>query len=319
MATHVSVLPRELLEIISADAAAPSLRFVRLPHPRTNLPCLFLPYESAGGQSAILEVQAISPDAERSWFMNGTHVVEDGKLLVYTPIDPAFLLAPLLQLSEPSEGQPGQYLPAEDLFDFVSVRLTIAADTVTTTPAEKANADVLHLLRFRCIGEALRRVCDYKELNEDMTVYRFSRQKLVNYARAKVDHLASPDVFSKFRVLVRGLAKEGLADDIESKKDITTQARLRAACDLVSQYLAPETNATLTAMFDFSALDAYLSTLQDDLFPTTKKTSAAASLPAQEKGTKRKAEKQGSRGVEKLKKANTAGMSKLSSFFQKKP
>lgn len=68
---------------------------------------LFLPYEvnaSGDGRETevqILEVQAISPSAERSWFMEDDTILEDGRLLLMTPIDPAFLLLPLLQLTFP--------------------------------------------------------------------------------------------------------------------------------------------------------------------------------------------------------------------------
>lgn len=87
--------------------------------------------------------------------------------------------------------------------------------------------------------------------------------------------------------------------------------RVRAECSLVRRLSHPSGS--------FSSLDAYRAALQDDATAPIAKTSAGASaITAADKGTKRKAEKQGSRGVEKLKKANTAGMAKLSSFFQKK-
>jgi hypothetical protein len=82
-----------------------------------GLASLFLPYRPRGKdgsrRDAILEVQAVAPANARSWFV-GQEVVAgrvpksfhvsrrsklqaDGKLLVMTPIDPAFLLIPILQ------------------------------------------------------------------------------------------------------------------------------------------------------------------------------------------------------------------------------
>lgn len=79
-----------------------------------GLPSLFLPYE-VSGKSVILEVQVVSPPNRRSWFMSD-EVLEgtctwliifsprvftglvDGKLLIMTPIDPAFLLIPILRV-----------------------------------------------------------------------------------------------------------------------------------------------------------------------------------------------------------------------------
>jgi len=46
----------------------------------------------------ILEVQAVDPPASRSWFMDDDTVLEDGRLLLMTPVDPAFLLIPILRV-----------------------------------------------------------------------------------------------------------------------------------------------------------------------------------------------------------------------------
>jgi ribonuclease H2 subunit B len=51
--------------------------------------------------------------------------------------------------------------------------------------------------------------------------------------------------------------------------------------------------------------------------PVTRKRSKAANAAAAGDGTKKR-KNQASHGVEKLKKANVAGMSKLSTFFTKK-
>lgn len=95
------------------------------------LPALFLPYRlaqradvSSGSEDewGILEVQSVSPPNQRSWFFMEGEVISgklceslcrevecglhrrrmtDGKLLVMTPIDPAFLLIPILQAIKP--------------------------------------------------------------------------------------------------------------------------------------------------------------------------------------------------------------------------
>lgn len=90
--------PPDLLALISGGADAlqrPSLHFLRLPHPRTSedhsrhakeiplilvsdMPCLFLPYIQASA-SSILEVQAVNPEAHRSWFLEGDEIVSGPK------------------------------------------------------------------------------------------------------------------------------------------------------------------------------------------------------------------------------------------------
>jgi hypothetical protein len=70
-------------------------------------------------KSQLLEVQHIAPDANRSWFLED-HVVSgrlrilpicfhsstsilDGKMVLLTPIDPVFVLIPILRATLPSK------------------------------------------------------------------------------------------------------------------------------------------------------------------------------------------------------------------------
>lgn len=67
---HVAILPtgkstlRDSADL--ADVLGVDTRFLRLPHPRTRAPTLFLP-----GASRLLEVQAIAPgdEQQRAWFV----------------------------------------------------------------------------------------------------------------------------------------------------------------------------------------------------------------------------------------------------------
>ena len=80
-----------------------------------GLSALFLPYCAPNGDSSVLEVHSVEPNTPRSWF-NGGEVIEgvymsessicinidslqDGRLLIMTPIDPVLLLVPLLRAS----------------------------------------------------------------------------------------------------------------------------------------------------------------------------------------------------------------------------
>lgn len=73
----------------------------------------------------------------------------------------------------------------------------------------------------------------------------------------------------------------------------------------------------------FSELDAYMNKLEEETrlqvqaVNTKSRAKAVAKTPSVDKVDKRKAPK-ASQGVEKLKKANINGMSKLSTFFTKK-
>lgn len=112
-------------EQVCTTAASAALYHLITLH--VGIPSLFAPYEknsSESGPSAcksgILEVQAVTPPNPRSWFLDnaevlaGVHIstpslnfaystyrTPDGKMLIMTPIDPIFLLLPIMRTSHP--------------------------------------------------------------------------------------------------------------------------------------------------------------------------------------------------------------------------
>ncbi|KAJ9113235.1 hypothetical protein QFC22_006074 [Naganishia vaughanmartiniae] len=105
----LAVLLQDALTPFSLEEADNGRAFLRLPHPRHNQPSLYLPYKPKATGAAgletyrpveqridgLLEVQKVEPEAKRSWFLEQS-VVSDGSLMVMTPIDPLFLLIPLV-------------------------------------------------------------------------------------------------------------------------------------------------------------------------------------------------------------------------------
>lgn len=75
------------------------------------------------------------------------------------------------------------------------------------------------------------------------------------------------------------------------------------------------------ALCSFTALEAHVGALKEsslsEAVPAASKKGTDADGNNETDGKKRKAATQGSKGVEKLKKANIKGMAKLSNFFQK--
>ncbi|KAJ6596657.1 ribonuclease H2, subunit B [Mycena sp. CBHHK59/15] len=327
MATHVTILPSDALlpptqGESSGATAAQGPRFLRLPHPRTGLASLFLPYEPRetnpplAKRDAILEVQAVAPSNSRSWFID-QEVLADGKLLVMTPIDPAFLLIPILQSVYPENGALGMFRPADEIFDDAATNL----EESSTSAAGKdvslivSKEDVLRFTSLECCQSALNRICDMKEITPEITVYRFSPTKVVEYLRVKVSRLSSPEMVETSRTLVRGLAKDGLMED--GKEHLLEVGRIRAACDLVAQYTPPGIRSLLTVSYDFTPLDAYFKTIEDETATMAVEKKPVKSKPGTIAADKKR-KPNTSQGVEKLKKAKTEGMAKLSTFFTKK-
>jgi len=144
MNRSVAVLPEGLtLE------STPSSRFLRLPHPRTGAPALYLPAtkgkhsptvdtdgapEGHGEVDLLLEVQAINAtgDRKRTWFIGDDTVVGDGKMLLLTPFDPVFLLVRiLLVVGQKTMGSNGKNarrsLPYDDIFESASQSMSFSA------------------------------------------------------------------------------------------------------------------------------------------------------------------------------------------------
>lgn len=112
----------------------------------------------------------------------------DGKLLVMTPIDPIFLLIPILQAIKPvsicleplsplpsrpclwsslpqNDGSAGLFQPLDDIFDEAAPKIvrsvnerTLNDDALAFPPISAE--DMMSLTRYDCIIDALNRICD---------------------------------------------------------------------------------------------------------------------------------------------------------------
>jgi len=150
-------------------------------------------------------------------------------------------------------------------------------------------------------------------------VYRYSQPKLIEYIRIKIARLATTEVIENSRTLIRSMAKDGLMED--GKEDLLESGRVKAGCDLISQYIPASVYTVLLASYDFTKLDTYLQELRDEaavLAVANTSTTKAKSKENDKGGDNNKRKKpKASQGVDKLKKANINGMAKMSSFFKK--
>ena len=169
---------------------------------------------------------------------------------------------------------------------------------------------------------------------------------MIDYLRRKVIRLETSGALDVSRTILRTLAKDGLLEDGNEEllkrglsatpvaksltKHLSTVGHTRAACDLLAQYLPPHIRNMFLASYEyvqsmllklfspllffvsFTKLDIHLKTLGGDIpAPLKANDSAPVAVEKKRKGAK------SSQGVEKLKKVDTTGMSKLSSFFNK--
>ncbi|KAG9122290.1 hypothetical protein FRC07_001405 [Ceratobasidium sp. 392] len=322
MPTHITVLPADAQK--SLQASTSSLRPLRLPHPRTGLTALFLPHGST-----ILELHAINPDASRSWFV-GQSVVSDGKLVLMTPIDPAFLLIPFLRALLVG-GSQHTFKPTDDLLEELAAQ-------------HPDIEDVPRFLRLDCVQRALRQLCDTKDIPPDLTVQRPSNERIFAFIKRRVDRViaaqepqelpasdSSNPTTSNFPTLHRQHLRLGLSLDelgpltCPTAQPIRAGARIKIACEVVGAWVHEELVDEVLKIYDISAytahVEAHAAQARAELAAATARAEAAEvgkASKGKDTGEKRKAAGQATRGVDKLKKANTKGMAALTTFFGKK-
>ena len=74
---------------------------------------------------------------------------------------------------------------------------------------------------MRAIFRLPRRLASHVEFTDvtpELTVYRYSEDKMMEYLQAKVSRLSKAAVAEKSRTIIRNLAKDGMMDD--GKEDL---------------------------------------------------------------------------------------------------
>ncbi|WVR07781.1 hypothetical protein IAU60_004824 [Kwoniella sp. DSM 27419] len=315
----------EYISIIKDDVdLSTSHRYLRLPHPRTGQAQLYLPYSDPSGQQNVLEVVKVNGAHRRTWFV-GDSGIDAGSILVHYPIDPLFLVIPLILALSSNEDR---FRPLSDLLTDLPSMPTFAlrppfsgsAKVAAASSTTVYNADLGELVKMKCIRRVFKVCCEKKVVpalspsERPQRYYRPSVPCALKLLRLKVDHFAREDEFEKFDHLVRSLGRDGLLEG-EAQGELRRLARLKAACEHLSQWLPPTITSQLSASYHFAPLSEHLANRTAAAIAASQPPSNSSIKEA--KGTKRKAPPT-SKGVEALKKVNTNNMSKLTSFFKPK-
>ncbi|KDN49784.1 hypothetical protein RSAG8_01849, partial [Rhizoctonia solani AG-8 WAC10335] len=331
MSTHVAVLPKNVQAALQPSAT--SLRPLRLPHPRSGLPALFVNHGST-----LLELHAVTPDAPRSWFV-GQSVVSNGNLLLMTPIDPAFIFILSSKRLAP-------FKPTDDLIE----------EAISSySPPEAHKADIASFMALDCVRKALRQLCETKDVPQDLTVHKPSTERIIAFIKRRIERVISAqqppepstseptseptpetapsstlETPQSFATIQRQHLRLGLSvselGPLDCPKAQSTRAatRIKIASEVVGNWVEESLMEQVLATYDISAYTAHAAVRAEqaraELAASTARLEAAeAGKGSKSKaGEKRKAGVQPSRGVDKLKKANTRGMASLTTFFGKK-
>ncbi|WVW86043.1 hypothetical protein I302_108081 [Kwoniella bestiolae CBS 10118] len=319
----------EYISIIKDDVnLSNSHKYLRIPHPRTGQPQLYLP----NGESSVMEVIKLNGSQRRSWLI-GDNTIDAGNMLIHYPIDPLFLVIPIITaLSSTTNGQ--SFQPLSDLISTASSLPTFSLPEPFTQPTKPGqpsgsgyNRDIEIMLKLKVVKRVFKACCEKKVIptiptssssstsSTKQVYYRPSTQIAINHLKKKIEHFSRPEQFEKFDHLVRGLGRDGLLGD--EHEELRRLARTQAAIEHLSQWLSREISAQLTESYDFTPLSTHLKNRTAASIAASQVPSSASGKENAQKGTKRKAPAT-SKGVEALKKVNTNNMAKLTNFFKPK-
>lgn len=250
----------------------------------------------------------------------------DGSLLLFTPIDPIFLIIPLLVslLTTRSKSSPttkpdafsttlslessdakreDRFLPLDDLIGEASLqevyRLAEPFAEVGKGEGKQEKEgewmgceDVVRLCRLESVRSRLKDACETQcellslflrlepifntspafnasDESEATTFYRPSPARILTILRAKTTALAHPPTFAAFPSLVAQILRNGLDEEVlaayrgaldeeggkerevERKKRIAEQARVRVACEIIGGYLSPDVFQALVSSYEY--------------------------------------------------------------------
>jgi len=194
--TRVILLPDRALE----GGEAGSLEILRLPHPRTGEGAQYLLNTST---SALFEILNFRED-NRTWFI-GERIVDDGSLLLSTPVDPTFIILPSLIRAE-------RNVPLEDLLD---------------------DPKFPHLNKIASLSCGLSKVA--QQLGDaDLNVWKFDEEKCLAWLSEKVEVVAK--VLQEQRIDLTGGAASLLFKQ-ENDTEVNKVEYRRYSCGIVSDYL----------------------------------------------------------------------------------
>ncbi|MBW0477835.1 hypothetical protein O181_017550 [Austropuccinia psidii MF-1] len=259
----------------SLISAADELPIVRLPHPRTRLPALFVIRPGQG----FWEVQSIvsPPTASRSWFFQPLDQEKPelllsrngGRLLFVTAFDPFFLLLGLFfglsqpdnpfETGEPNKSRRGHFEQMDVLLDRFQETWMFSdcSGGPTLTDFELFAAEALQ-------PKTLCRVCEALEQDSTTTLWRLDPAKVVQNIEHKVDTLAKTGLAAKGEdntVWTRLAKKEGLlaVNGTSDEPLLLEEIYRKLGFHMVQAYLPISLFDHLNqAAFQFPSLDAFL-------------------------------------------------------------
>eukprot|EP01116_Phalansterium_solitarium_P017980 TRINITY_DN4589_c0_g1_i1.p1 TRINITY_DN4589_c0_g1~~TRINITY_DN4589_c0_g1_i1.p1 ORF type:complete len:305 (+),score=68.22 TRINITY_DN4589_c0_g1_i1:50-964(+) len=217
------------------------LVFTSLPHPKRGCQARY-----ALTKGRILEIQRLIEEPA-SWFV-GDSVQSDGSLYLATPVDPMFLMIPLLEASrKKTDSHAGVFCALDQVFP----------DTAHTGFAH------LHTIA-KDASEQLSLLCDLND-KMDEPFYRLNDDKVLRWLRCKVDRLATRLGALDNTSAVLGGAQSSTFRESSKKAKVSTEELQRAAIGFLSEYVDPKRIEALASSYGFDNFGPKKLSALDDL------------------------------------------------------
>ncbi|KAL6052754.1 Ribonuclease H2 subunit B [Balamuthia mandrillaris] len=285
---------------------------ISLPNPRSSR---LSRYMIANG--TLLELQRLKRE-EGSWFRDSS-IISDGSLYMATPVDPLFLLLPLLEKNRKQS--------AENVGYYCTLEQILVEDN--KVPAYQ------HLLRFPNLTTALSAICIVKEVS-DLVLYCLNDEQVIGWLKCKMERLErelSGTMF--YERVTRTLSGGSRAAHYVPRRgtDAPTSEREKgqirmAAIGFLSEYLSAAWTTKLYQAYGLEEPAPEKGQLQksgttSSLSPRSKTTESGFGFGSltNNSNNKEAAKQQTSRLTplqKRLEKVDKRGMKTMDSFFQKK-
>ncbi|KAI8337548.1 ribonuclease H2, subunit B [Chlamydoabsidia padenii] len=273
-----------------------SLLSISLPCPRTGLCNTYLYQQDTGH---IYELSKVAEGRKTCWLVNNS-VYKDGALYFITPIDPLFIILPIIANAgqKTQSNETGLYRTMDDIF-------TLDQDIYTQS--------LQRIINTSTFSEQLSHLCD-TQAAPGMMVYRFNEERSLAWLQQKVDILVQ-----QFETIPQ--FKQSMIELDDDKKN---DHCLRESIYVLAKYLSSDWITKLFKAYpgvtedpvdEQSEIvsDAVNNTSVDDYFQLVANKNQKTSSDAEKSKMKSKPSTPRS-----LAKVNTKGIKPLTSFFKSK-
>jgi len=273
-----------------------------LPHPHRKTDAKFV-----FCNDNVMEVNRMA-EHPSSWFIED-EVQQDGSLFMATPVDPLFVLIPLLELNRKKTADHA------GLFCDLSQMLS-----------DTNKSGYAHFSKFSAEALNLQLICDVNK-DHDEPLYRLNDSKVTKWLRVKVDRLAESLASSDLvQTRLSGARASAFRRSTKDQQPTPTEDLLRHALGFLSEYVDAERIKVVADSYGITNFGVAKITAFDQFAytPDKRKRDDADDEEDDPQTTPGSSKKDSAKkakltpGQAKLAKTNIRGMNKISAFFTPK-